>query len=249
MNLLEAKQHLSRKFDIDYSDIANNGLWTDTDLQVYIQLGVLKAWDYKFWDFSEGSKTAATIQDMTTNGYADYPEDIQSGSIYLLRIGGKEYKKILFQDYLKFFEDDPNSRMRIWSQRKRFIFLNANSYTVGDTLDLYGKLMPPILANPTDLLPFSPDSDNEQHSGNEAVVQMAYAEALDSNKLNNPVQGEAERKKAYQTLDMLWEPFAEERANLQSKNRPFFNVPDYFGGRPSGRSSNFIGNFDYLDFP
>src|ERR1044072_117683 len=42
----EAKQHLARKLNIDYSDIANNDLWTDTDLQTLLQLGIFKAWDY-----------------------------------------------------------------------------------------------------------------------------------------------------------------------------------------------------------
>lgn len=242
MTYQESKQHLARKLNIDYADIANNDLFSDTDLGVLIQLGVQKAWDYKFWDFTEGSKTATT-QD---TDYYDYPQDFQSGSAFLLLVGGKEYKKINFQDYLKHFEDNPNSTYRYWSQRKRFIFINTNAYTVGDTFDVFGKLMPPVLSSSSDILPFSPDTDNQEHSGNEAIVQLAYAEALDSEKLKNPNQAETERKKAYQTLDILWKPFAEERALLQS-TRPFFNVPDFFGGRAKNKSSEFNGNFNYLN--
>lgn len=245
MTLTEAKQHLSRKLNIEYSDIANNDLWTDTDLGVLIQLGVQKAWDYKPWDFTEGSKTGTTTSDMATNGYADYPQDIKSGSVYLLRVNGKEYKKLLFQDYLKWLEDYPDATDRIWSEQKRFIFMNANAYTVGQTFDLFGKLMPPILSSGSDLLPFSPDTDNYEHSGNEAIVQFAYAEALDSEKLNKRAEAEIERKKAYDTLNVLWKPFGDARALLQSKNRPFFNVPDYFGNNKN--SSEYTGNFDYLN--
>jgi hypothetical protein len=244
MTLAEAKQHLSRKLDIDYSDIANNDLFSDTDLGEFIKLGLIKAWDYKPWDFTEGSKTATTVSDMLTSGYADYPVDFQSGSIYLLKIGGYEYKKVLFQDYLKYREDYTTASGRFWSEQKRFIFINPGSYTAGQTLDLYGKLMPPVISLSTDLLPFSPDSDNYEHSGNEAIVLLGFSEALDSEKKKNPQQAEVERKKAYQLLDLLWKPMEEARSLLQNKNRPFMNVPDFFG---NGSPNDSIGNFNYLD--
>ncbi|MEB3215395.1 MAG: hypothetical protein VKN72_03910 [Nostocales cyanobacterium 94392] len=243
MTFLEAQKHLCRKLDIDYADIANNDLFSLEDIKTFIQLGTIKAWDYKPWDFTEGSKTATTVSDMTTNGYADYPNDFQSGSTYLLKIAGKEYKKLIFQDYLKFLEDYPDATDRVWSEQKRFIFINANAYTAGETLDLYGKLMPPILSNDADILPFSPDSDNYEHSGNEAIILLGYSEALGSEKKKNPQQAEIERGKAYQILDLLWKPFADARSLLQSKNRPFFEVSDYFGNS----DNNSIGSFDYLN--
>ncbi len=246
MTLGESKQHLARKLNINYSDIANNDLFTDTDLGELIKLGLIKAWDYKPWDFTEGSKTATTVSDMLTSGYADYPNDFQSGSIYLLRINGEEYKKILFQDYLKFQEDYVNSSERVWSEQKRFVFINPNSYSAGQVLDMYGKLMPPILTLSTDLLPFSPDSDNYEHSGNEAIVLLAYSEALASEKKKNPQQAEIERGKAYQLLDLIWKPFEDSRSYLQSKNRPMFDTHDYFG-HSNSKSVNSIGNFTYLN--
>jgi hypothetical protein len=243
MTLTEAKEHLARKLDITYSDIANNDLFSDDDLAQFIQLGITKAWDYKPWDFSEGSKTATTISDMLTSGYADYPQDIQSGSIYLLKIDGKEYKKLLFQDYLKFLEDYPDATDKLWSEQKRFVFMNPNAYSAGQVLDMYGKLMPPHLSSGSSILPFSPDTDNQEHSGNEAIVLLGFSEALDSDKKKNPSQAEIERGKAYQILDLLWKPFADSRSTLQSKNRPFFDVPNFFG--PGANQST--GNFNYLE--
>lgn len=243
MTLGEAKEHLCRKLDIDFNDIANNDLFNETDLERFIQLGVIKSWDYKPWDFTEASKTATTITDMLTNGYVDYPEDVQTGSIYLLRVNGKEYKKLLFQDYLKFQENYPNDTDRVWSEQKRFIFINPNSYSAGQVLDEFGKLMPPVLGEDDDLLPFSPDSDDQEHSGNEAIVLLAYSEALSSEKKKNPQQAEIERGKAYQLLDLLWKPFEDSRSYLQSKDRPMFETQDYF--REGGNKS--IGNFNYLN--
>lgn len=246
MTFLEAKEAFARKLDIDYSTISSNGLFTDDDLGGWIQLAVIKAWDYKPWDFTEGSKTATASSLMITSGYIDYPEDIQTGSLYLLRIGGKEYKKILFQDYLKFQEDYEDSSERVWSEQKRFVFINSNAFAAGQTIDMFGKLLAPTLTDDDDLMPFSTDLDNYEHQGNEAIVQLAYSEALASEKLKNPSQSEIERGKAYQLLDIIWKPFKEARSLLQSKNRPFFETQDYFGNSGS-RSINSIGNFTYLN--
>lgn len=63
--------------------------------------------------------------------------------------------------------------------------------------------MPTNLINDTDLLMFSPDSDNVEHNGNNAICQLAYAEALSSDKKRNPQQGKAERDDAIQKLELI----------------------------------------------
>lgn len=242
MTNLEAKEHLARKLNIDYDDIANNDLFTDTDLQVFIQMAVFKVWDFKPWPFSQKVKKAMTI----SADYYDYPTDIMNGSVYRLTVAGKEYKKLLPEDYFKWFEDSPTATDRIWTEVETYVFVNKNAYTVGDEMCLFGKKFPITLSGDSDFLPFSPTTDDYEHSGNEAVVQLAYGEALDSEKKKNYAQAEVERKKAYQTLDILWEPFKNTQSLYQSKNRPMFNVPDYFGNNAKG-NSQYIGNFDYLN--
>jgi hypothetical protein len=240
MQLLAAKQHLARKLNISYSDIANNDLWSDTDLGVLIQLGLTRAWDYKPWPFTRDPKTATTL---VNQDYYDYPTDIMVGSISLCIVGGKEYKKLLIEDYLRWFQCNPNDTSRYWSETQTFIFINKNAYSQGvDSFDLYGKKIAPILSNATDLLPFSPQTDTESYSGNEAIIQLAYSEALDSEKKKNPEAAELERKKAYQTLDILWKPFADMKANLQAQ-RPLFNTPNLFPNYPNNRQQP-IGNFN-----
>lgn len=246
MTFQEAKQQLSRSLDIDYSDIANNGLFTDADLGSWIQLGLIDAWDFKPWPFTQGTETATTNSDMATNGYADHPEDLMNGSIYLLKVGGKEYKKLLMEDYLKYLEDSPSATDRIWSEHETFIFINKNAYTVGDTFDLYGKKMAPQLSGSSDILPFSPVTDNQEHSGNNAIVLLAQAWALESEKKNKPDVAVGVRTQALGILKSLWKPYAQSRAFLQSKGRPLFDLPDMFGdGRQSNPQS--IGNFTYLN--
>lgn len=60
MQFIEAKQALALKLDINYTNIAQNGLFTDSDLGLLIQFGLQRAWDYKPWPFAVKVKTAPT---------------------------------------------------------------------------------------------------------------------------------------------------------------------------------------------
>lgn len=239
MTLLEAKKALARKLDIDYDDIANNGLFTDADLGDYVQAGTNKAWDYKPWTFKEGDRKATSIDD----AYYDYPDEFEDESISRLTVAGKEYDKKLFGDYQKYFQDNPNATDRFWSEHLRFYFINQNAYTVGDEIVLLGTLRAPTLSAAADLLPFSYTSDNKENSGNRAIIQLAYAEALSSDKKKNPSQGALEEKRGYGMLDVIWAPMAARKSSEQSQDRPFFDVPDYFANGGRGNSRNKIGNF------
>ena len=226
MQFVEAKQALATKLDIDYTNIATNGLFSDTDLGTFIQDAVLRSWDYKPWDFAQASKTGNTPT--STLAYYDYPQDVMTGSIYFLRVAGNTYRKLSFQSYLRWFEQNPQSKDYIWAEQNGEMFINQNAYNGGDMLDMYGKKMPPHLANSTDLLPFSPVTDNQEHSGNSAIVQLAYGLALSSEKKKNPQQGALEMKEAYSTLDIIWKPFEDQKTTQQQRNIPYFNVPDMF---------------------
>jgi hypothetical protein len=173
-----------------------------------------------------------------------------NGSIYLARVGGKEYRKLLMEDYLKWLEDFPTATDRIWSEQETFLFINKNAYSVNDTLDLYGKKMAPQLSASGDILPFSPITDNQEHSGNNAIVLLAQAWALESEKKNKPDVAVGVRTQALGILKSLWKPYAQSKSYLQSKGRPMFELPDMFnennfGGRQSNPQS--IGNFTYLN--
>lgn len=239
MTLLEARQALARKLDISLTDISNNDLFTQADLDDFIDAGVKRAWDYKPWSFTE--KTYSTTS--TAADYYDYPADFEDESITRITVGGMRYPKSDFDDYQRFFADWPNDDAEMWSDHGRFYFVNRNAYTVGATIQVTGKLRAPTLGADSDLLPFSPNSDNQESSGNRAIIGFAYAEALSSEKLKNYAQAAVEEKRAYGILDIIWKPMGARRANEQSVNRPFFDTPDYFGNG-WGSSKNNIANFN-----
>lgn len=242
MTNLEAKKALARKLNIDWSDIANNDLFTAEDIQDFVNQGAMQAYDYEFWDFAEHSKTATLLSGDITNGYVAHPNDILPSSIYYLTIDGKEFDKKNFASFKKYFEKQPTATDRFWSEFKRLIFFNKNTASAGQAIDIYGKRGFRALSADADLLPFSPDTDNEEYSGNQACILLAYAEALGSDKKKNASQAKVEFDKATVILDRLSNQLKQGRASEQSKNRPMFDNPDFFRGRGQGGNSG-IGTF------
>jgi hypothetical protein len=243
MTKAEGKQALARKLNIDYSLIAQNDLFSDADLGAAVQIGAFLAWNYRLWEFSLDALTVTLDADDLTRGYIGYPNTYEDKSAYLLEVNDEEWKKKKFPDYRLYFANNPDAEDEFWADFQRKVFLNANALTAGDEVTIYGKLRAPTLDDDTDLLPFSPENDGDENSGNDAIIEFAYADILSSNKKNKPGEAEAATKKAYRILDTLWDPMAERDSVEQHHDRPFFaNVPDFFRGN-NGRSTS-IGNFE-----
>lgn len=243
MTFLEAKQALARKLDINYTDIANNDVFSDADLGAYINTACYMAWDFTFWDFAEHAKTAVLEAGDITLGYVAFPNDIQPSSIYYFAIDNKEYSKKVWNSYKRYFENNPTAQDKFWAEFKRLIFFNTNIAQAGHRIDIYGKRNLQELSADADLLPFSPDTDAQQFSGNDGVVTLAYAQALSSEKKMNPTQGAVEEKRAYGIFTVLKNQLEQGRASEQTKDTPMFNVPDFFKGQKGGRSSSPTGGF------
>lgn len=245
MLLSEAKTALCAKLNINYTDVlaGTNDLFSDSDLTDAIQAGVNVAWDQERWQFTlDALKTIVSADDLS-NGYLDYPNTFEDESLFLLTVNGGEWGKRNFADYQRYFSDNPSATDKLWSEFKREYFVNVNSLALGEEIVVHGKLRAPTMVNPTDKLPFSPENDNDENSGNRAIVELAYADILDSDKKKNAAGAEVARKKGLGMLAALWAPMAARRSQEQPQNRGFFdNVPDFFAPRGSGRSTN-IGNF------
>jgi hypothetical protein len=239
MTLGEAKIALSGKLNIDYAKIAQNALFSDSELGAFVQTGASLSWAYHRWDFTED---ALKFLWDGIDAYFDYPNVFEDRSIFLLTVNDQEWGKRNFADFKRYMKQNPTSTEEIWAEFKRQYHLNTNPLVVSDEICVYGKLRAPILALSTDLLPFSPENDNDENSGNSAVIDLAFSEALGSEKKKAYTQADAEKKKAYAKLDILWAPSGELESIEQHQDRPFFeNVPDFFRGSNGHPTS--IGNF------
>ena len=249
MLLSEAEQALARQLNTSIADIiaGSNQLFTQADIDGYINNGVKRAWDYKPWTFTEKTYKFTLTSLMISAGYIDYPNTFEDESAFRFEVpaltaGAAEFEKKIFADYQKWFADYPTDTLTIWTEHERFIFFNPLAVSAGQEADISGKLRAPTLSNASDLLPFSPTTDNQENSGNSAIILFAYAEALASDKKNNPAAAKDQEARALNLLDTVWKPIGERRAQKNSQNRPFFNTSDMFNSRRSGRNTP-TGNF------
>jgi hypothetical protein len=238
----EGKTYLANKLNIDYTQIANNALFSDADLSDFLNRASKRAWDYRGWPFTIEALKLTYSPPVSGEYYQDYPNTFEDESVFLLTVNDKEWGKRNFADYKKWFSDNPTATDTLWADFKRVWFANKLALNSGDEIAVYGKLKAYKLINATDLFPFSPDADDNENSGNQAIVRLAFADALASEKKREYQLALAEEKAALAMLDALWAPYAERKAREQSQNRSFFDVPDYFPPR-SGRGQTNIGNF------
>lgn len=222
----EGQKELCRKLNLDYDDVVAglNELFKLDDIKAWINLAIQRAWDYARWIFSEEAKFTTA----TESEYYDYPDDFISDSIFILKVDGKSYDKKRFENYQKYLEDNPNGEDLVFSDYRRSYFINPNTFSAGKKIEIWGKKRATKLTGDDDLLPFSPDTDDEENSGNEAIIRIAYSIALASDKKKDPVRSAKEETSAYQMLEIIAKREREEQAQYQTKDRPFFDVPRFF---------------------
>jgi len=160
----------------------------------------------------------------------------------LTKVNDLEWDKKNFDDFERWFTQNPTATDTLWANYQRKWFANKNALTTGDVITLHGTLKCPALSSDSDLLPFSPDLDNDENSGNQAICRLALADLLGSEKKKAYAQAKEEEIGAFAMLDALWAPMKERQSKEQSQDRPFFDVPDFFAGRPNRRNTN-TGNF------
>src|ERR1043165_32573 len=245
MTFLESQTYvIENKLNGKYADVSagSNSVFSLSEIKTAVDLAAKRAWNYKRWPFTTDAVKLSYTPPSSGEYYMDYPNTFEDDSIFLLTVNDGEFGKRNFADYKKWFSDYPSATHKLWATFRRFWFANKNALTSGDEIAIYGKLKVPSLLNDTDLLPFSPDTDNNEDSGNQAICRLAFPALLASEKKKEYQQAAVEEKGAYAILDALWAPMAERESREQSQNRGFFDVPDFFASGGSGRSTN-IGNF------
>lgn len=240
MTFLKAIQELCKKLNLSYSDVNSglNGLFSLDDIKGFIIEAHDLVWDFKSWDHTEGDKTTDLASPDLLAGYIDYPQDFVSGSIYLMLVDGAEFYQTTYRDLKKYLAQNPNGDTKYYAERKRFIFINANAVSAGQTIDFSGKLRPTVLADDTDLMQFSDDVDNKGMSGNSLVVQLAYSLALASEKKKDKTGSKREEDDAYAKLSDIWKQIGGSRMT-QKGTRPQYDVPDFYA-----ESGDSIGTFN-----
>lgn len=217
-------QEMQTELQARLSIASTNTFWTLQMLKDWLNQANRWACGYKHWPLTEGAKYTSSRANAL---YYDYPLEFRSDSIRRLEIesgGGKmeEYKKVKYQDFMKYIRENPSGEEKIFSDFRRHYFINPKVTVNGREICLWGQEKPAKLVNDADKSPFA----EGEEAGEEAIIKRALSIALKKGRKYTEARIEAEEAK--EILNEIWERIKEEQAGYQSKDVPFFDVPRFF---------------------
>lgn len=201
----------------DVSDIQNEvlvrgGLATST---AFVTDQILNDWTrqgYKFvanwkkWPYTEGrvSTTFTGAEEWS------YPEGWRPDSIRILRVGDKRVRKLDFNNYQIFREEESSASERVYSDFGLTYFVNPNIDLSG-TMVAFGQYTPTL--DPTDKTAVTVFSGIAEE-GNEAIVNEILS--FLRTKERKPAESKYYHELAIAGLNKLWEEHLEEQYQYQT---------------------------------
>lgn len=206
-----------------------NGFITDTILNNWLTEKHRWAASYKKWPFTEGristTFASALLTDEDGEYRGNYPEGWKPDSIRWMWIGGKRVKKMTFQAYKRFREDQPNATDRVFTDYGRLYYVNPNIDLSG-TIALWGQYTPTNI-DVTDDTAKTIFSDVDE-DGNEAIVEAMVSMM----KSRSNIQNEAadHMTKAVSLLSGVWDRIQNEKFEYENNENGIFEYIDVLAG-------------------
>jgi hypothetical protein len=233
MEFLIQQTELCARLGISLTDIATNKLFTLVELKRWLNLGKDWALNYKRWPFLEHQDT--DVIDAT--GTYPYQAEMKTKSIYLITVAGERFKKIRYEDYLKYLEDYSSGNDKVWAEHDRDTFINGNACSVGDAVIMFGYEAAADMVGDTTVTPF----DAAEPAGDEAVVLRALAIGLRIKK--KEIEARGAEKEAENILDKIWARIAEAKPREVLKSTPLLKRINVLKGTISEVSQDLTGRF------
>lgn len=209
-------EELASRLGIDWSDIGNNDLFSETELVRWLSLAKDEAAARHEWPFTEGREEITSAS--STEEY-DYPTNMKTDSLRYLTVNGKRYQKLLFEDYLKYKEDYGDGAKKFYSDRNRILYINYLADDFGNSIVCYGQVeVAGTISSASTTSVFTmaePEAD-------ESIIELAYAKALNSDKMKNPTKARVVRIEALARLDAIWKRILDRQHTYQTQDSPMF---------------------------
>lgn len=220
MQFSELITELQNRLSINVS----NTFWTLDMLKSWLNEANRYCCLFRHWPFTEKALYTFSRADAF---YYDFPKEFRSDSIRRLEVEQddgqmKAYKKIRYEDFMNYIENEPNGTDKIFSDHQRFYFINPKISVSGKQICIWGQEKPAELVNDNDETPFAQGDE----AGEEAIIKRALMIALQ--KARKYKEAAVEREEANIILEQIWQRISEEQSLYQNKDAPFFDVPRFF---------------------
>ena len=206
--------------------------------RAYRKVAALFPWP----ELMDAKKTSTQV----SQEYYDYPQNWRSNSIWKLTIldsNGKDDRygedpdgsPLSFDDYLNWKEDNPDATDKKWAnQWRRFFIWPVPTVAGTNNIHVWGIKVVTALSADADTTVFSYSTPEL----NESIELEAVA--ILKSKTDDDKSAQFKSIEAKQIASVAWAKITKENAKYEH-NRPFFDVPDLFGG---SNSKDMRGRFD-----
>ena len=185
--------------------------YTDTILRTWLQEAHTWAASYHKWPFTEGRDQSTTWSGTEQIAYSSFGVEFKSDSIRILRIGEKRLKKLNFEDYLTFKEEESSSTDRVFADFGRTLWINPSA-DVSGTLAVFGQEQPSDIdvTDETATTVFS----SYDAEGNSAIVDemISYAKVRE----HKAEEAQFYHNKAIEKLENIWKRILDESYKYQT---------------------------------
>lgn len=210
-------EELCSRLGIDWNSISSNDLFSETELTRWLTLAKDEACSRHPWPFTEGKRNISSVSGQEQY---DYPTDMKSDSVRYLTVNDERYDKILFEDYLRYKEDYASGTAKLFSDYSRTLYVNCLVDGFGGSITAYGIVeITGSVSSATSSTVFS----IAEPEGDEAIVKLAHAKALASDKKKDPQRARIERTEALAILDEIWQKIREKQHTYQTKDKKLFS--------------------------
>ena len=204
-------EELCSKLNIEWSDIQNNDLYSETELTRWLTLAKQQAEARHPWQFTEGRHEITSVAGQEKY---DVPTHFKTGRLRYATVNDKRYTKMIFEEYMRHLEDYADSTSKIFSERNRIMYFNYNATDFGNSIVVYGQVeVTGSVSSATTSTVFTagePEAD-------EAIIKLGYSYALSSDKNKEPARSRLERAEAFEILDGIWKRMQEKRHTYQTR--------------------------------
>ena len=197
---------LKDEFLVQNQSATTAAFYTDAILAEWADQSHQWAAAFHKWPFTEGrvSTTFSATEEWNFEGY-------KADSFRIVQVGGKRLKKLDFNNYQIFREEEPSANERVFSDFGRTVFINPNVDLSG-TLTAWGQYIPAAF-DTTDLTLKTVFSDNEPE-GNEAIVFKMLS--LARNREKKPTEAKYFEDQAKLKLEEIWKRVLDEQYQYQT---------------------------------
>lgn len=221
----------------DLSRIESDTQFTTTYLNARINESIQFMANLHDWQETQGSLKHGI---KTGRDYVFYPENLRTDSVKIIKILDEEYDLVLFREFERHRDNNPNSTLKIATDYERKLFVHPTPTVTHPTgAKIWGNIVPPDTTNDNKLHVFAYQSVLEQ-----AIFKYAQGSCLMKERGSYLSKGEKMQENAIAAANAEWKKQREKQAEYKTQDTVMFDHLNLIDEGQNGVAPFSEGNFN-----